>query len=156
VAFAAGRRLLLIDRTATVPVVEIALLRSLPLFGRLAPPTLEALARELTPVEAPAGDDVVREGERGERFYVVADGELDVTSGGRTFRRLGRSDCFGEIALLNDVPRTATVTAVTSSRLLALERDVFLSVVTGHPSAADAAGSLAQERLAAARGAGTV
>jgi MFS family permease len=156
VAVAAGRRLLAIDRSATVPVVEIALLRSLPLFARLPPPSLEALARALTPIEAAAGDAVVNEGERGDRFYVVADGELEATSGGRTLRRLGRCDCFGEIALLNDVPRTGTVTAMTPSRLLALERDVFLSVVTGHPSAAEVAGSLVRERLAAAPDPGTV
>jgi hypothetical protein len=149
-ALAAGRRLLELDRHATVPVVEITLLRSLPLFAALQPPTLEALARELHPVAAASGERVVREGERGDRFYVVADGELEVACEGRSIRRLGRGECFGEIALLFDVPRTATVTARTDVRLYALEREVFLPVVSGCPDVAVAADALARERLEAA------
>src|SRR6185312_11521651 len=72
-------RLLEIDRRADVPVVELALLRSIPLFAPLGPVELESLARELRPVEAGAGDDIVREGEPGDLFYVVADGELEVS-----------------------------------------------------------------------------
>ena len=80
-ALLAGRRLLRIDRQATVPVVEIALLRSLPLFAGLSAPTLEALARELQPVAVAAGQRVVTEGDHGDLFYVVADGELEVRAG---------------------------------------------------------------------------
>ena len=146
-ALAAGRSLLDIDRHATVPVVQISLLRSMPLFAALPPPTLESLARALEPISVPAGVEVIREGERGDRFYVIVDGELDVIRDGRIAATRGRGDGFGEIALMYDVPRTATVTTRTDSQLYALDRDVFLVAVTGHASAQLAARELAAERL---------
>jgi MFS family permease len=124
-ALAAGRRLLSLDRDADVPVVEIALLRSQAVFAPLTAPQLESLARALVPVRAHAGDVVVERGSDGDRFYVVAGGELDV-DGQRT---LQRGDGFGEIALLHDVPRTATVRARTDAQLFALERRPFLAAV---------------------------
>jgi hypothetical protein len=142
-----GRRLLDVDRHADVPVVEIALLRSLPLFAPLAAPEVEALARSLEPVDAPVGAAVVREGDPGDRFYAVADGELDVTQRGERVRTLARGDVFGEIALLRDVPRTATVTPTAPSRLYALDKEPFLAAVTGHPQTSAAAGALVGERL---------
>ncbi|HSC90609.1 MAG TPA: cyclic nucleotide-binding domain-containing protein [Gaiellaceae bacterium] len=141
----AGRRLLELDSHADVPAVEIGLLRSLPLFAPLGAPELESLARRLVPVDATPGTTVVTEGTVGDRFYVVGDGELAVSTGAV----LRRSDCFGEIALLRDVPRTATVTAGTDARLYALSKDDFLEAVTTHPRAADAADRLVRERLAA-------
>jgi hypothetical protein len=147
-ALAAGRGLLDIDRHATVPVVEIALLRSMPLFGSLSPPTLESLARSLEPIAVPAGVDVVREGDRGDRFYVIADGELEVVRDGSIAARRGRGEGVGEIALMYDVPRTATVRTVTQSQLYALESEAFLLAVTGHAVAHRAAHDLAEARLA--------
>ena len=145
----AAPRLVAIDRRATVPVVELSLLRSLPLFAPLGPPQLESLARELEPVRAAAGEPVVREGEGGDRFYVVADGELGVSAEGRPLRSLRRGDSFGEIALLHDLPRTATVTATTDARLFALARAPFLAAVTAHPDVTEAAERIVGERLAA-------
>ena len=117
------------------------------MFAPLGAPELEALARSLEPVEAPAGAAVVREGDPGDRFYAVADGELEVTQAGLPVRTLERGDVFGEIALLRDVPRTATVTPIADSRLYALEKDTFLAAVTGHPQSSRAAGALVRERL---------
>jgi hypothetical protein len=143
----ASRRLLEIDRRAPVPVVEIALLRSLPLFSPLGAPALEGLARELAERRVPAGTAVVREGEPGDRFYVVAEGELDVSAKGRELRTIGRGEGFGEIALLENVPRTATVTARTDTRLYALDKPSFLASVSSHPRAAGEADRLVRERL---------
>ena len=151
VALVTGRRLLDIDRHATVPIVEIALLRSMPMFAALPPATLESLARALEPVAIPAGTDVIRQGEHGDRFYVIADGEVDVVVSGHNVSTLRRGDGFGEIALLNDVPRTATVTARTEVHLYALEREIFLVTLTGHAASHRSAHELAEQRLAGAR-----
>ena len=145
-ALAAGRGLLTIDRHATVPVVEIGLLRSLPLFAPLDPVTLEALARSLVPVDAPDGTVVVREGDAGDRFYVIASGAIRVERGGATVAVLGRGEGFGEIALLRDVPRTASCVATGASALFALDKPSFLSALSHHPAVHAEA-----ERLSAAR-----
>jgi CRP-like cAMP-binding protein len=128
-------------------VVAISLLRALPIFAPLGAPALEALARSLEPVEAPAGATVIREGDAGDRFFVIADGEVEVTRRGEHVAQLRRGNCFGEIALLRDVPRTATVTALTPVRLDSLEKGVFVSVVTGHHPSAHAADELVHSRL---------
>lgn len=147
VALLAGRRLIEVDAGADVPVVQIGLLRSLPLFTPLGAPELEGIARQLHPLAVAAGTEVIREGEVGDRFYVVADGELDVTQGGAALGGLRRGDCFGEIALVTDVPRTATVVARTSARLYALEKDVFLECLVTHPASSRQARRLVRERL---------
>jgi MFS family permease len=130
-----------------LPIVELARLRALAIFAPLDAATLEGLARCLDPREAAAGTAVVREGELGDLFYVVADGELDVTVKGIQVGSLGRGDCFGEIALLRDVPRTATVTARTPVLLDALDGTSFIAAVTGHDPSARAAGELVRGRL---------
>ena len=148
VAVSGGRRLLEIDRHATAPVVEVALLRSVQMLSLLPPPTLESLARALIPAEAPAGVDVVAQGDEGDRFYVIADGEADVLTDGTLVATLRRGDGFGEIALMYDVPRTATVRARTDLQLYALEREDFIVAMTQHLPAQTLARELASERLA--------
>jgi MFS family permease len=133
--------------SSVLPVVEIARLRALPIFGPLGAAALEGLARALEPVEAPAGTAVITEGEPGDRFYIVAQGELDVSVGSERVGSLGRGDCFGEIALLREVPRTATVTARTPVQLDALDKVTFVSAVTGHDPSARAADELVHRRL---------
>jgi len=133
--------------SVALPIVEMARLRALSIFAPLGPPVLEGLARCLEPVTIAAGTTVIREGEPGDRFYVVADGELDVTERGVPVRTLSRGDCFGEIALLRDVPRTATVVARTQVQLDALGKAAFVSAVTGHEPSARAADELVRGRL---------
>jgi hypothetical protein len=147
-AVAAGRSLLDIDRHATVPVVEVALLRSLQLFAALPPPTIESLARSLEPVTLPAGAEVLREGDAGDRFYVIADGEVEVVREGKVVATRARGEGFGEIALMYDVQRTASIRTRTSVQLYALDRDTFLVAVTGHAPSQRAARELADARLA--------
>jgi hypothetical protein len=147
-ALVAGRSLLDIDRHANVPVVEIALLRSMPLFAPLPPPAVESLARALEPLQVAGGTEVIRQGDLGDRFYVIADGQFEVVRDGRLATTLQRGEGFGEIALMYEVPRTAAVRAVADSRLYALDRKAFLLAVTGHPSSARAAHDLVDARLA--------
>jgi CRP-like cAMP-binding protein len=89
-----------------------------------------------------------RQGEPGKRFYLIASGEVEIHIDGAFRHRNGTGECFGEIALLNDVPRTATVKALPGCRLLALERRHFVSAVTGHLRSDEAATTVADERLA--------
>ena len=94
---------------------------------------------------------MIRAGERGDSFYIVGNGALEITAEGlRTVADEG--DYFGEIALLRDVPRTATVTALVDSRLYVLQRDDFLAAVTGHEAARAAGHTVAEERLSRAAG----
>jgi predicted MFS family arabinose efflux permease len=134
------------ERGATAPR-HLDLLRELPIFRPLPPATVEQLARGLHSIHVPAGDVIVRQGDHGDRFYIVEDGEIDVHVNGQPTEPLKARDFFGEIALLRDVPRTATVTARTDVDLLALDRDEFINAVTGHPESAEAARSVVNSRL---------
>jgi MFS family permease len=131
--------------TAPSPVVE--LLRRVPLFAPLPLPALERLAAAASPVEAGAGTELVRQGQAGDRFYVVESGKVEVSMDGQTVATLGRGDHFGEIALLRDIPRTATVTARGDAELYALEREEFVGVVTGDAASLEAANTVIGSRL---------
>jgi len=147
-ALAGGRRLFSLDAAARVPVVEIALLRSLRMFAALPPPELEGLARSVEPVRAEPDEAVVIQGDDGDRYYAIADGTLEVVEDGVRIETLGRGEGFGEIALLEECPRVATVRALTAAQLYALEKEPFLEVVTGYPATAGTAQTIVSERLA--------
>jgi MFS family permease len=136
-----------IDREAPIPERQLDLLRGVPFLAQLPTPTLEHLAKALIPVSVPAGQPVFEEGDPGDRFYLIAAGEVSVTRGGRLVRQLGPGKAFGEIALLRDIPRTATVTALTDLELYALEREEFLAAVTGHTQSREAADALVAARI---------
>ncbi|MFN3216179.1 MAG: cyclic nucleotide-binding domain-containing protein [Acidimicrobiales bacterium] len=119
------------DHVSDVPVVEMSLLRSLPMFAPLPPLALETVARSATYLPVDRGDVVVRQGEHGDCFYAVADGAFEVEMSGRRMRTARRNGFFGEVALLADVPRTATVSAAEPGELLVIERVPFLVAVTG-------------------------
>jgi MFS family permease len=140
------RSLVAIDRTAEPPA-EVGLLRSLPLFAPLPPATIEYLAGRLERRRVSAGETVMRRGEPGEAFYVIANGTVEVLLDGDR-RELGAGEFFGEIALLRDVPRTATVVAKTNAELLELSRDDFVNAVTGHAGASAVAEMFVRGRLA--------
>ncbi|HET9756880.1 MAG TPA: cyclic nucleotide-binding domain-containing protein [Candidatus Limnocylindrales bacterium] len=129
-----------LDRRAVVPVRELALLRRNPIFRPLPAPQLEAVARRCVWVTTPSGVELIRQGEPGDRFYVLAVGRLRVLHDGVFLRELSTpGEGVGEIALLRGVPRTATVTTTADSTLLAIDRAPFLTAVTGHPDASAAA-----------------
>jgi hypothetical protein len=138
-----------IDARAIVPGPELALLRAIPIFAPLPEHVAEELSWHLIPLDVAAGAIVIREGEPGDRFYVIVEGDAAVSRDGVELRLLLEGDHFGEIALLRDVPRTATVRARTRLRLLALEREVFLAAVTGSRQALARAHAVADRRLTA-------
>jgi MFS family permease len=140
-----------IDRAARVPVERLDLLRGNPIFSPLPESTLEQLAESLEEMRVAAGHDVVRQGETGDRFYLVEQGTLDVAVDGRPAQELGPGESFGEIALLRDVPRTATVTARTDAVLYALERSEFIPAVTGFGPSLSAAEGVIGMRLGPGR-----
>lgn len=136
-----------IDATVLAPP-GLGLLRGISIFAPLPEPILERLARALIPIEAPAGAVVITEGHEGDRVYIIEQGTVVVTKEDRWVAQLGPGDFFGEIALLRDVPRTATVTAETDIVLQALDRDVFIPAVTGHHDFQEVAETAMATRLA--------
>jgi hypothetical protein len=135
-----------LDRSLAPPP-HLDLIQALALFQPLRPALQEDLARKLIPVKVTAGHMVIVEGERGDRFYLIESGRLDAVRGDTLLTEMGRGDCFGEIALLRDVPRTATVVALENSTLQALERDDFLTALGGDPEANRRADLLANRRI---------
>jgi MFS family permease len=139
------RQLVRIDREMLPPADELAVVEGVPMFAPLSIAAKEHMAARLVEVPVSAGEVVIRTGEPGDRFYMVADGALEVTNGVHAGAR--RGDFFGELALLRDIPRTATVIATTRSRLYALERDDFLAAVTGHSGVRAAGEAVVEQRL---------
>jgi CRP-like cAMP-binding protein len=123
------------------------LLETIPMFAPLSPGVLESLARDLIPVSVAAGEVVLREGADSDRFYIIESGRVEVTQNGAVLRREDPGDFFGEIGLLRDVPRTATVTALEDTELLALGRKDFLAAVTGQTESRMAADAIVSRRL---------
>jgi hypothetical protein len=151
VVIPAWPRLNAIDRAADVPVERLEVLRGNPIFAPLPAGTLEQLAEALEEVRAPVGEEIVRQGEPGDRFYLIKDGLLDVHIDGQLVQTLEPGDSFGEIALLRDVPRTATVEARTEAVLYALDRRHFLAAVTGFGPSLSAAEGVIGMRLGPGR-----
>jgi len=138
-AIGALRRL---DARAVVDERPRALLRGLPMFSVLPLPVLDSLAMAARTLEFADGAAVVSQGERGDRYYVVDAGQLEVQVNGEVVTRLAAGEGFGELALLHDAPRAATVVAQGPVRVLALDRDAFLGAITGHAGATRAADAI--------------
>jgi hypothetical protein len=127
-----------VDRDAVVPderVLEVILGDDI--FGSLPAPVIERLAADAVHRHVGAGGAVITEGEPGDLYYLIDRGRAEVTMDGHHVRVIGPGGGFGELALLRDVPRTATVVATTDLELLAFDRDRFLQAVTGHARSAD-------------------
>ena len=139
------RSLITID-TELAPASQLVLIEDVAMFAPLSLVAKERIASHLVEVDVAAGEVVMRAGDIGNRFYVVASGALTIDAGSHIVGA-GPGDFFGEIALLRDVPRTATVTAETDVRLHALERDDFLAAVTGHEQARREAHAVAEARF---------
>jgi Cyclic nucleotide-binding domain/Major Facilitator Superfamily len=126
------RRLRAVDAAAVSPTVTISLLRSVGIFRALPVAALEGIAHNASEVSVPAGETIVSQGEPGDRYYVIADGQVEVLRDDVYVNSLGRGEGFGEIALLHEVPRTATVRALSDTELIAIGREPFLVALTGH------------------------
>ena len=150
-AAASWRRLREIDAATEPARRQLDLLLANPIFAPLPPPRLEELAQGLDERRIAAGATIITEGERGDEFFLVAEGRVRVSVDGAQAGELGPGEGFGEIALLRDVPRTATVRAVDDTVLYVLDRGQFLGALSGHTDSAAAAEAVAGRRLAAYR-----
>jgi Cyclic nucleotide-binding domain len=146
-ALAHAGRFRRLDRAMPAPGPETGLLQDLPMFAPLPLARIELLAAETEPRQFPAGAVLIREGEPGDHFHLIVEGSAAVSVHGAPRPTLHRGDCFGEIALLRDIPRTATITAELPLRTLALGREEFLTAVTGNSMSKAAADALMAERL---------
>jgi MFS family permease len=135
-----------IDEHTVVPARQLALLRRIPMFAPLPPLDLERIARQLDLIEVAPGTEVIRQGDIGDRFYAVEAGSFEIVRDGTTIATAGDGDYFGEIALLHDVPRTATVRARSAAAVWALDQEEFLATVTGLPQSESAAHAISAER----------
>jgi len=142
-AFSGLRR---IDQRTVVPERQLSLLRRIPMFAPLPPIDLERIARQLDRIQVPSGTEVIRQGDIGDRFYAVDAGSFEIVRDGTAIATAVEGDYFGEIALLHDVPRTATVRATSDGAVWALDQEEFLATVTGLPQAASAAHAISEER----------
>jgi CRP-like cAMP-binding protein len=129
-------------------VREIAVLRAVDAFALLPPPQLEGVAARTQWLTATPGEVIIREGDAGDHWYVLESGSVRVTQRGVELRVMGPGEAFGEIALMQDVARTATITALEPCVLLTLGRRDFLTVVTGHAELRESIETTVAERSA--------
>jgi MFS family permease len=140
-------RLQRIDTDARIAEEPLELLRRIEIFAQLPEPVLEHLASGATAISVAPDQIVVSRGEAGNHFYVIAAGCAGVELDDGATRELGPGEFFGEIALLRDVPRTATVRALEPLQLYAVERDDFIAAVTGHAPTLAAAEGVVTSRM---------
>ena len=118
-----------------------------PFFAELSRGELMELAKATEDMEVEEGRALTREGESGREFFVIIEGEVAVTKDGSEIRKMGPGDFFGEIALIEDTPRTATVTAATPLRFFVLTRQSFRSLLAHQPELEQKVNEALEERL---------
>ena len=147
VAVLSARRLASTEAGAQVPERTFGLVRGLPLFAPLPIAVQENIALRLGERSYGPGEPIVTQGEVGDTFFVISDGEVEVQVDGAVRRNQHAGEFFGEIALLRDVPRTASVSAVGPVTVLVIDREEFLAGVGGHRRSAHAAETAVRDRL---------
>lgn len=138
-----------VDEGGAAIAGRVTLIRGVPLFVPLSLASVEHLAGRLAPIRFDAGAWMMREGETGDRFIIVERGRVEISQGGRVLHEEGPGAGIGEIALLEDIPRTASARAMGPVEAMTLDRRSFLEAVTGHASSQSLAASLVRTRLAA-------
>jgi Major Facilitator Superfamily/Cyclic nucleotide-binding domain len=143
------RQIAALEGGTRVPEQVFELLRGLDLFAPLPMATVETLAVRSRHESAEPGAEIIRLGDRGDTFFVIAAGDVAIVKHGVVQRIERTGEYFGEIALLHDTPRTATVLANTAVELLAIDRADFLTAVGSHPRSQHYAQRIATERFSA-------
>ena len=143
----AWRRLRAIDASIVHRDAEVDVLNRISIFRPLPVPAIDCLAHHVRHAQVGAGDEVFHQGDDADRYYVIRDGEAEVIGDGRRIRTMGPGDGFGEIALIHEVPRTATVRARTALELYTLERRHFVSTINIYGSSARESDALVDDRL---------
>lgn len=144
---AGSRALHRLDARMRARDTDINVLRAVPMLGALPAGTIEALGADLKHAEFGPGQVVFEQDDRGDRYYVIESGQAEVVRNGSVVNTLNPGDGFGEVALLGDRPRTATVRAVVDGplRVAVLGRTAFLTAVTGYPVSAVAGQAVVAE-----------
>jgi CRP/FNR family cyclic AMP-dependent transcriptional regulator len=113
---------------------KVDLIRQVPLFAQCSRKELAEVASIADEIDLPAGKELIREGERGREFFVLLDGTAEVHKNRRRLRQMEAGDFFGEIALVSDAPRTATVTTSSPARALVITDRSFRGLLRHSPS----------------------
>ena len=143
------RQIAALEAGTRVPEQVFELLRGLDLFAPLPMATVETLAVRCRHEAAEPGAEILHQGDHGDTFFVIEDGDIAVLKHGVVQRIEGTGEYFGEIALMHDTPRTATVLAKTAVQLLAIDRADFLAAVGSHARSQHSAERIASERFSA-------
>jgi CRP-like cAMP-binding protein len=127
---------------------KVQLLKNVPLFSRLNKKSLQDVAHIADEIDLPAGKEMATEGDRGREFFVLLEGEAEVTRGGKRINTMRKGDFFGEIALVTKMPRTASVTATTDVEVLVITERDFAALLKQSPEVGRQVAEALAERVA--------
>src|SRR5919204_5514082 len=127
---------------------KVELIRKVPLFSKLSKQGLDDVSHIADELDLPKGKVMASEGDRGSEFFVLLEGEADVTKGDRSINTMKEGDFFGEIALVTKMPRTASVTATTDVRVLVINERDFSALLKRSPEVGRGVAEVLAERIA--------